>query len=197
MVEALHLGARKERGIFQEGVQEFDRIGAPENLAVDCEARHAEDAFGGGFVGVLSQGVFYFGAGELFGLDVQLIQERCEASGIGGVGARGPEIVENSRYGLGPRARGDAQPEMLQRIEWMQGGETERDPELTRPPLAPSIGPAPLRGDFGGALLAMVGEQGGEEDRLVNEWRFPPPFLERVDAEEAELLEENRRPAEP
>src|SRR5882672_2970040 len=71
-VEALHLVAHEKRGIFQKSVQESDRVGAPENFAVEREARHAEDPARSGLVGVFLQGGLDLLGGKAGPIDAKL-----------------------------------------------------------------------------------------------------------------------------
>src|SRR5687768_764184 len=84
-VEPPYLVVTQRRRIRKEGLQELDRVRAPEQLAVHFEGRHAEDAAFSGVLGVFSQRVLYFRAAEHPGLHIQLPAEQAEPRLIRGI----------------------------------------------------------------------------------------------------------------
>ena len=101
------------------------RVGAPENFAVDDEARHAEDAAGHGFIGVLAQQILDLRAASA-GSTLEFRGRAGKARGVGGVFAGGPDRnrrCASRRVGSQPAA--SARRRCVQRVEGMRGGKAE------------------------------------------------------------------------
>src|SRR5262245_27257247 len=71
-VDPAYLIVAEHLGVGEEGADEVDRVGAPEHLVLDDEARHAEHAALRGELGRLLQRVLHLRGAELLGAHLEL-----------------------------------------------------------------------------------------------------------------------------